>query len=371
MEFDFRDALDRLGPDAPITVAREVRPSANYAFNSILPEREMTGYIAENGTMTIRSTMAGLVGMDSPYPPGGFQEADDFMARIAKIANEVTLGEKAQREIQERLRRLDISSSQNLEALMTEALNFLTKAVIQPHLDTAEYLRGQALNFGALDWTFNGIRLQVDYGIPADHFLPTQTGTTGYGGPDSAFWADIRSMRRKLRYNVDRFIAHPDTIDMIVNNPANNLAIITQSGFDFKVQKLIESSDGRLRESTDAMDTMMLSSYQLEGEILDPTNPRNTLIIPFMPLGKILAIGKNQASGYRVGEGSTPDPRADEALGYTHIGPTVEGGGSLGRWSDLFTPERKKFQLVGQGVSNVLPVLEAPEKLAIATTEMV
>lgn len=372
MDLDFGTALERLGPNAPVRIAREARVPGTFVFNSFLPERTLSGYVAEHGNMTIRSTMAGLTGMDAPYPPGGFTEASDFMARLPKVANEVTLHERTQREIQERVRTLQLGGGDTIGALVNEVLNFMAKAIVQPHHDTAEWLRGQALVYGEIDWTFNDIRIQVDYGIPADNFLAERTAAEAYDGADSLFWEDVRALRRLLRYNLREIVAHPDTIDVIVNNPNNNLAVLNQAGFDFTVQRQIPDtgSGGSLRPSTDARDTITLRSYDAEGEMLNPAAPNETIIVPFMPQGKLLAIGRNERSGYRVGEGSTPDPEADRALGYTHIGPTVEGGGVPGRWADSFTPERKRYQLVGQGVSNLIPVIEAPHKIAVATTAM-
>lgn len=375
MDLDFNEALKRIGPDAIVRIARELKPPSRFLFNQFLPEVNQTNYVAESGNMTVRSTMAGLSAMDSPYPPGGRVEASDFQENIAKVANEVTLNERTQRQLQDRLIRLQLlgggAGGGTIEAMVQEVLNFTNKAVLQPHFDTAEWLRSRAIMFGEIDWTFNQKRLLVDYGVPATNFLAEKTGATGYGAADSSFWSDIRALRRILRYNVRTFVAHPETIDMIVSNPANNLVITAQEGFNFTIRKVVAGVAGGQVESTDARDGMQLLSYQEEGEMVDPSNPEGRpLIVPFMPMGKILALGNNSRSGYRVGEGSTEDPEADRALGYTHIGPTVEGSGATGRWSDVFTPERRKYQLVGQGVTNLLPVIEAPEKIAVATTEM-
>lgn len=371
MDIDFGQAFERLGPDAVLRLANGIRPSTDFQFNSLLPERNVEGYVAENGNMTIRATMAGLAAMDSPYPPGGRVEASDFQENLAKIANEVVLSEKTQRAMQQRFQRLRLSGASTVEAMVQEVLNFTAKAVVQPHLDTAEWLRGQALVAGKIDWTFNQKRLLVNYGIPSGNMLPTRSGNDAYGGSSSKFWADVRLIRSKLRYNVRTIIAHPDTIEEIIGNDANSLAIVAQSGFNFTVQRLIRGAAGAERPSTDARDRIELVSYQGEAEILNPSNPEGpTLNIPFMPRGKLLAVGNNNASGYRVGEGSTPDPEADRALGYTHIGPSIEGKGQPGRWADVFTPERKRYQLVGNGVTNLLPVIEAPEKIVVATTEM-
>lgn len=372
MEFNFGEALERLGPDAIVRLANGLRPSSDYLFATFLPERNLEGYVAESGNMTIRSTMAGLAGMDSPYPPGGRVEASDFQESLAKIANEVMLSEKAQRMIQERFQRLRLSGASTIEAMVQEVLNFTAKAVMQPHLDTAEWLRGQAIVTGKIQWTFNKKTLSVDYGVPAGNFLAHRAAGDGYGGATSQFWADVRAIRRLLRYNLREIVAHPDTIDMIVNNEANNLAVLNQAGFSFTVRRQIKDGSGIYRDSGDARDTITLTAYQGEGEMVDPANPDgDPIIVPFMPTGKLVGIGNNRRSGYRVGEGSTPDPEADRALGYTHIGPTVENQGRTGRWADVFTPERKRYQLVGQGVTNLLPVIEAPEKIVVASTDMV
>lgn len=368
MHLDFGEALQQLGPDAAVRIAREMTPPARYQFNALLPERTLQGYIAEHGNITIRSTMAGLVGMDSPYPPGGYIEAAEFMEKLAKIANEVTLNEKTQRAIQERLNYLRLAGGNATRSMIDEVLNFTNKVLLQPHYDTAEWMRGQALVNGGISWSFGGTKLTVDYGIPGNHKLPNRTGTASYGGSASTFWDDVRLARKLLRYNLRAVYAHPETIDVIISNPANSLAIVAQSGFDVTVQRHVVRG-GMDVTSTDVRDRLTFVSYDTEGEVYDPST-KKTKIVDFMARGKILFIGENTRSAYRVGEGSTPDPEADRALGYTHIGPTVEGGGSAGRWADVFVPERKRYQLVGQAVTNLLPVLEAPQKLVIASTAL-
>lgn len=368
MHLDFGDALAELGPNAAVRIAREMTPPARYQFNGLLPERNVQGYIAEHGNITIRSTMAGLVGMDSPYPPGGYVEAAEFMEKIAKVANEVTLNEKTQRAIQERLNWLRLSGGSAPRAMIDEVLNFTNKVLLQPHFDTAEWMRGQALVNGKITWSFGGTKIDVDYGIPAGNKLPNRTGTASYGGSASEFWNDVRAARRLLRYNLRAVYAHPETIDMIINNPANSLAIVAQAGFDVTVQRHVVRG-GMDVASSDVRDRLTFISYDTEGEVYDPST-KKTKILEFMQRGKLLFVGNNTRSAYRVGEGSTPDPEADRALGYTHIGPTIEGGGSAGRWADVFVPERKRYQLVGQGVTNLLPVLEAPQKLVIASSNL-
>ncbi len=367
MNFRFDEALKALGEDASFRIANAARPPADFLFATLLPEVPRYEYTAKAGNMIVRSTMAGLVSLDSPYPPSGIFELGTFMAEVAKIANEVSLPERSIRELQIMLMTLLNNNTPTVETVQREALNFLQKVVVQSHLDTMEYLRGLALVTGAIAWTFNQIKLEVNYGIPAANILTTRTGNDAWGGSTSKFWTDVRLLRTQLRYNVRAFIAHPTTIDVILANTVNNLEIVNQVGYTFTLAKLVGTLE---RRSTDARDTITLIGYDAEAEVLDPASDGHTKILPFMPVGKILAVANNTRSGYRVGEGSTPNPAMDNSLGYTHLAPTVEGGGTPGRWAELFTPERTPMKLNGRGVTNGLPVIETPEKIAVASSDM-
>lgn len=369
---DFTVALDELGPDAAFRVANEARPPGNYLFNTLLPEMLKYTYNVESGSMIVRATMAGLVGMDSPYPPGGHVETSKFLEESAKIANEVGLPEKLLRELQQMLMQLRISNQPTVQTVQQEALNFLSKVIVQAHLDTMEWLRGQALVAGKIDWTFGQIKLLVDYGIPSDHFLATRTAGSNeaYGGSSSKFWDDVKSARRKLRNNMRAAIAHPDTIDEILYNSANDLQVLSQDNSTFRVRRYREIQ-GNTVPTSDVRETIELVAYDLEADVIDPNDPSKVKQVPFMPRGKILFVASNSRSSYRVGEGSTDDPQNDMALGYTHLAPTVEGGGRPGRWAELYTPEREPWSLHGRGVTNGLPVIENPDKIVVATTESV
>ena len=88
-----------------------------------------------------------------------------------------------------------------------------------------------------------------------------------------------------------------------------------------------------------------------------------------MTVGKIVAVGNNSGTSYVVGAGATQP--IENRLGYTHLGPTVEGGGTPGRWAEVYVPEAAPWSFAGRGAANILPVIEAPEKIVIMTTDMV
>lgn len=373
MLLNFSAAIAALGgAEGVFTLVNQARPQSRLLLNSILPEQLKSTYHVDSGSMTVRATMAGLVGMDSPYPPGGLIEISSFLEQSAKIANHVQLGEATLRHLQEFMMRImNTTGGTGNEQLAQEVLNFLNKVVLQPHFDVMEWLRGQALTFGKIDWKFNNKRLLVDYGVPAGNFLAARTGANGYGGATSQFWADIGLLRRKLKNDVMTILAHVDTVEMARYNTVNSMvATGGDNGGAVTFRRFVNNGANLTLDV--ANDSVTIVAYGDEGEILNPADPTTSIIVPFLERGKLVAIGNNINNGFVVGAGSSPDvDELNNRLGYTHIAPTIEGGGRPGRWSDMFTPEHQPWSIHARAVTNGIPVIEAPTKLAVATTDMV
>lgn len=381
MQFSFTEALRQIY-DTPtgghantvLYMAAEARPQSSYLLNKILPNRNRSDYQARSGSMTIRTTMAGLVGMDTDYPEGGLIDSTSFNEQVAKIALKSTLREAQIREIQAFIQQRMLSangqaSQQDITTQMvTEALNFLDKIIIQAHMDAEEYLKGRALFTGNIDWTFGKIRLLVDYGIPSANKPAQRTGNDGYGGSASKFWTDVRFHRRTQKTGIASIVMHPDTADMIQYNSANNIVLVSDpADMNSRIWRKINPSTNTF--TADGNDVVQVLTYGLEGEIYDLANPGKTTRVPFCPTGVVASFGRNQASQYVVGQGSTPP--AEIELGYGHVAPTIEGGGVTGRWAQLYTPEAEPWQLIGRGAENFLPVIEDASKIVLTTTEMV
>ena len=370
-DLDFSTALQEIGREGIFEIANGARAGDRYLFSRYLPERNRPSYYAETGSMTIRATMAGLVAIDGPLPDTGLLEQGKFAQGIAKIGAKAVLNEKLQRELQEYLIRTLARAGGTVtpEFMVNEVLNFVNKAVVQPMLDLEEWMRGQALVRGRLSWDFSDQTLDVDYKVPASHFLPTRAGTDAYHGTTSKFWDDVVALRRLLRRNVQAYVAHGDTVDAIIHNEANKIDIVSEDTASRTVT--VRKFRGNLeRPESAGQYTVTLLAYDEEGEIYDLQNEGETIKVPFMSTGKLTAIGRAGRNGYIVGEGSTDDPDAGNELGYTHMGPTVQGGGRLGRFSRAYTPQDHPEQLIAEGVANVLPVLANEKAVATATTEM-
>lgn len=372
MDVTFSDVIREMGPDAVFRLMNGARPPSNYVLGTILPERTSDSYYVQSGTMTIRPTMAGLSGMDSPYAPVGRIDVSTFLEQTAKITSQIEFPERALRTLQSMIQRMNLGGGGALRGLVQEVLNFSNAMVVAPHLDAMEFLRGQALSAGTLSWTYNAKALTVDYGVPSGNKLANRTGTAAYGGTASSFWADLRAAQQLLRYDVQAILMHLDTLNVIVSNAANNIQITAQDFVSPGVQRVsmrrMIAQNGTNTPSSDARDAVTVIAYGLEGEIVTPTDATTTTKVPFYPRGKISLIGRPMPSGYTVGAGSQLPEQG--ALGYTHLGPTVEGNGAPGRWARVYTPEGRPWTLVGQGVQNALPVVEWPELLVILSTDM-
>lgn len=374
MIIDFKGLLDSMEDTELFTIANEARPGSNYLFNAILPERLRRGYSAKAGSMTIQSTMSRLVGMDSPYPRGGTMKAASFEHKIAKTAIELPFPEEMLRELREIVNDVFNNTMDDHQQVLETMFNFTDKLLVQPLLDTAEWLRAQALITGEIDWQSDDIHLSVDYGIPAGNFLPARTGNNRYGGSTSQFWTDWHEAQRILKNRVRLVAMNTNTMQQILYNPANNikpLRIDEQNGiFEFQRYTTI---GGNVVVSDDIRDRFTAFTYDDAGEVIDSTDPTsgNTVDVPYLPDGAVLFIGQNDRKAFEIGTGSTDESENTPLqIGYTHIGPTEEGNGRLGRWANAFVPQGREWQFVGQAVQNLLPVIDRPELIVNATTAM-
>lgn len=379
-DIDFGAAISTLnntigGPNGNFAfeIINQARVPADYLLNTFLPERLQPGYDVKAGGMTVRPTMAGLVGTDSPYPPSGMIDLSTFLSSTAKLANTVPLPEAFIRDLHAFLAALRQDQSSD-EVVINQVLNFTQKMLVQAHLDRMELLRSDCLTAGAIDWTFIGKNLLVDYGIPTANKLTARTGSgNSYYGTTSKWWVDYAAGRSLLKQRVRAVLAHPDTIESIVSNPVNNIIITEQdlaTGTVGFIKNVGVTATGPFIPSPDVRERTRMIGYGKEGEILDPATPGSTITVPFFPRGKVVMIGD---AGNETGEGlgaNDTDVQTGLELGYTHIGPTVEGRGQLGRWARTFVPESRPWSVQGDAVTNGLPVLRAPSKVVILTTDL-
>lgn len=355
-------------------IVRDAPMPSDYHLAMYLPEENRETYEVDSGAMAIYPTMAGLTGMDSTYAPVGAISTSRFLEETAKITSELPLSEKHLREIQRLIQRLQATNQDAMPSTQQELIAF-TMVLLHAHRDTAEWLRGQTIFNGAINWTYGGRSLTVDYNIPAANKPSTRTGTSAYDKADSTFWADTRLARKALGNNAEA-VMERETFYGIVDNPANAIKV-EQLATDVQAGALVERYRLTKRLGTenvvvsdDARDSIVVTVYQREGSIIDPNDAKKTVPVSMVPVGKIAFIGSASRPAYRPGRGAEPDLTNNGRIGYYHIAPTTEANGTPGRWARVFTPQDAPYMVRSEAAENSLPVVESPDKLFILSTEI-
>jgi len=187
MELNFQQVLAQLNTDTPLAifnVVNQAKPADSYTLARLMPEIPSDSYHVTSGDMIVRTTMAMPTAMDSPFPESGVVETRHFSSEAFKFSSQVSLSEKTLRQIQAMTARLKTTVGPDvaLRQLATEVLNFSQKLLAQSHIDTFEWMRGQALTKGLLDWKYNGVWVEAKYGIPDANKLTARTGNDKYAG---------------------------------------------------------------------------------------------------------------------------------------------------------------------------------------------
>lgn len=391
MNLNFAAAIAYLqnteGADFASTLANAVRPDAAYLFtNEILPIVEDPSYFVQAAGMLIRSTMAGLVGMDSIPGPVGAAELNTFLANTAKFGGLATFNEATIRKLQAMAQNVfNRGGNVDKEVTINAIFRFVDKFLRQPIRDTWEYLAVKACMTGSINWTFEQKTLAVNYGVPGGNLFAQRTGTAQYvqgagtNGDASVFWDDWRLARRMLGGPFTA-IATADTIYGIADNPANNFFIRDEDDFgNMSFDRIVNTSTDR--RSEEARNRGSIRAYDQSGNIFDLVNRGATIEVPFLSDGYIICIGRPRRNqfglisnrGDQEGptglEDATPGTGAP-SIGYTHVGPTVERGGQTGIAAKVWVPTEMDMQLHGKSAANALPFILQPDRLVVLRTAM-
>lgn len=352
---------------------REMPTPADYALAMYLPEETRESYSVDTGAFAIYPTMAGLSGMDSNYAPVGAVAASRFLEESAKITGQLVLPEKHLRELQALTMRLQAAGTDALPAAAETVTDFVG-VLMQAHWDTAEWLRGQALFTGEINWQFGGTEVVVDYQIPDANKFDTRTAAAAYDKAESTFWLDVRAARKILGQSA-QFVMNRATFYGITDNPVNSVAL-ESLGSEVSSTGLVERYRLTKRVGTaavpsnDVRDSVEVTVYDRGGSVISTADPSKTEPKQFVPDGRIAALGTAERPAFRVGRGAQPDLVNPGRVGYYHVAPTTEGAGTPGRWARVYQPESAPMQVHSQSAGNELPVIESPDKVVILSSEI-
>lgn len=373
MDANFNTVIRQLGQEGINRLARApLVQDADYLGPNFLPTQQRNSYDVKGGSIKVTGTLAPTIPMDSPFPEGGFIGMSILTGSTAKFGLSVTLPEKTLRDLRGQLDAIQLgrAGGTKLDLLTRTLINFVTEMIVRPHEEQREWMRMQAITEGRIKVTSNRSKLDVDYGIPAGNKLATRTGTAAYGRSASTFFADMAKARRTVGASLAT-IMHMNTLEQILLDPA--LVVVAEDySPDRKTRRVsVRKAAGASVFSPtgfnqDIRSTFDLIGYSKEGQLLDLSNPGQTIAVPFINPGRIAVIGDAIRRELLPQADGTPN----NALGFLHEGPTEEGDGALGRWSRVYTPESRPMQVRAEGCENVLPVFDAPERVFLLGTEI-
>lgn len=357
-----KEILNELSRADFFDIANQPVNEADYLLASVLPTQNRASYNAVNGRIKVVSTVAGETAMDSPYARGGHIEMNVEDKPTAKFTQSVDLGEQEQRRLVEMVDQIRLGNTPgNAQDFSRNfLLNWLDKILAQSITDRNELLRGEALSTGQLALRGGA----VTFGVPAGNMVSYAAGD-GFGGASSKFWQAVRLGNRTVR-NVRARIMSFDTLDMILDNDVNKIAVVSDATSSNGLVRRVSVRKVGTNErfSPDVRDSTTLIGYDRRVNLNNPAgSPIETQVIPD---GKVIFVGENTVD--MIDEAGTIITRP--GLGVTHQGPTVEGGGAPGVFLNAYVPQGREYSAVADVAENIMTVLNAPEKLFIATTDV-
>lgn len=362
--FTVQAILSTMTPDDFFALANQPVPESEYVLLSILPDELRLSYQAKSGNLKIITTVAGETGMDSPYAPVGGIEMNAFEKPIAKWTAETLMTEEMQRELQQRITniRAGTISGNSLDYIRNFVVNWLNKVIRQAIADRHELMRGETLTTGQL--VLRGGT--VDYEVPAANKFAKRTGGEAYAASGTTFWRDMRRAEGILG-SVRSRVMSMDTLNNLLDSSGNPMAVLSETvsaGGNVKVVQVRRLIGSQQTLSQDARDGYTLVGYRRSVTLKVGKTYAQRQVLPD---GKIAVVGSNDVTI----EAQDGTMLTRPGLGRTHIGPTVEGNGRPGIWTNAYTPQNRPMHAIAQGAVNSLTVLDAPEKLVILDTELV
>ncbi len=348
---------------------------------NFLPEERIADFTARSGAFKVIPVMAGLTGMDSPYTPGGTFEGTSFVEGTIKATIRTEMPEAFIREVMQMAREIQLGTVEGTtrDYLAFQFLNWLEAVGDQGLADRREYTRGLAISTGAMITAEgtgqNRKTISIDFGVPAENKPAKFTAANGFAGTTSQFLAVARQARRRLKGGLRAIIMSDDTLQMILDNPAHGFVVTAErlspqgNIRTVQVQRAVFQGGQTITPAIDRDVNATLTLIGYSRTVNLRTDSGTLVETQAFPDGVVSFVGNNTRVARTTSQGGVV--QRVNALGYTHIAPTVEGGLAPGIFLDAFVDPKEPWQVRAHGAENFLPVLEAPSQLFIAQTDVV
>ena len=391
MEYSFLQLLAMMneglvgGDNFAFRRSRNANPPSEYLFSTrILPRMNKPTWNIRGGNLTITPTELKPVAMDSEPAPMGNLQATFYNERISKFGGQMFFNEQQQRELieaEQDVRLMASLSGSNVVGDIDTQINMvaatgradgntingarinrilgIVEFIQASHWNTSEALAGEALSEGLLDENFSGLDIKVDYKIPAAR-VKDYSGNDRFDQSASKWWEFVRFCYKTLKN--PQFYGNSNSYFDIVENSVN---AVREQFITGDVRPMSKYNPAVITQNTDANERMNFNIYDKAGAVMDVAS-KSLVSKPFLKDKRIIVIGELQTSQIELTLGGVTDPDNELAIGYTHVGPTVEGGGQPGIYSNIFTKPEMPMQLHVATYVNMLPIITDPKKTIIA-----
>lgn len=390
MEYDFQSIIGMLNANIPsgdnfaFRLARNANAPGDLLFNKMLPRENRASWHTSGGTMTITPTILNDVAMDSDPAPMGNLESSLFSEKISKFGGQMFFNEAQQREWIEMENDIRLSASReglnvagdmegqlrmfgetgmaDSNTINGRRLNIIANVIRSmqlSHFNTSEWLGGEALTEGKIEYNFSGLEMKIDYKIPSTQ-IKDYSGNDRFDQSASKWWTFVRYCYKTFRNPM--FYMNSNSYYDIVENDVNK---IQEQFITGDVRPMSKYRDDAVTQKQDANERVNVNIYDKAGAIMD-VSTKSLTTKPFLKNKRVVVIGELNTSQIELTLGGVTDPDNNLRIGYTHVGPTVEGGGRSGIYANIYTLPHKPQQIFTDTYVNMLPVILNPKKIIIA-----
>ena len=310
--------------------------TARMFVSGLLPTVESTEAEIRNGNVTFTAEAAHATAPDSPYAKIGGVKVTDFSAESFKITSSNALTEKDQKAMHARAQAAFVRSGGSVASLnpvYSETIAKFSEAIlVLPFVYAYEKYGTLALSDGRIKGNFNGILLDVDYGLKAAQRLDRKTVAKGnYTGNQSKLWEDADFARRVLHVEPN-LVTNAATGNAILSQAANSLSVLE----NVQVSETVQRYTVVKRDATGFVD----ARYRLTLWVYSGADSSGVAYWP-----------DNRANFLKI----TP---ASSTLGRIHIAPNAELGMISGRYTHVYRPEGEPYQIHARASENILPEID-------------
>lgn len=357
----------------------ETRPIAlqDMYLARFLPPVRGTEADIKTGGFRITASPAPLTAVDSPYAKIGGVKADSFSANGFKITAEAKLSESNQDQMHARANNAIVQAynqggSANVQGVYENFIARVFEDGVMLSLDYGEELfRAYALAYGKLDVldANTGNKAEADYNIPDSHKV-NRTGNEAYDKPGSKFWDDVQAARERL--NVEPvFITDPETWTAILNNSAHGILATAPRRVAPNVWVYDVSQMAAMKRDASGVVTEWnpsqrgLDYRRTATAIVYGTKPDIDAVGYLWPKGRLTFLRETNRRTEII-DGQIVQGN----LGNTWILPNTESGQASRRYSNIYIPQGKAYEVIAQGAQDMLPHIQEPRNVFLAGTEI-